>query len=117
MLITLSVINTDPPPEPVQMISASMIEPTSFLLVWEYPSQLNSTLSYEVSCRPLLEGIPIPQPRLAMETNLTLSNLNYGVTYTCLIRTIEYGLFSLPSQLFITTLEKGIWWVLCHWLS
>ena len=102
---------TDPPPDPVQTIHATMIEPASVLLTWESPLVLNnseSIPSFKISCQPILDDIPIPQPKTALGTNVTLSNLNYGMTYNCLIWTTEHGLFSLPTQLTFTTPEKGL---------
>lgn len=84
-----------------------MIEPTGFLFAWESFSESNSTISFEFSCQPLLDGIPTPLSKFTMETTLIVSNLNYGVTYNCSIWAVEHGKFSLPTHLAITTAENG----------
>ena len=95
--------------ENFEVISVSEI---SLTFSWSQPSTAaHLTTGYNLTCVPLLTGIPFPQslPLLAPTlTSATLSGLSSGVPYNCSISTISDRGSSLPANLYITTNESGI---------
>ena len=78
---------TAPTPPRIFSITAVMTNNLSFS--WQEPTNPNGVATgYELSCLPLLLGIPTPQPLRLGPTDQTtvLANLHPGVTYNCSIR-------------------------------
>ena len=92
------------------MISVSE---TSLTFCWSQPSTgAHLITGYNLTCAPLLTGIPFPQSRPQLEpilTSATLSGLFSGVPYNCSISTISDRGSSLPASLYITTNDSGIY--------
>ena len=84
---------------------------TSFNLSWNYPRVVRHQITgYNLTCVPLLTGIPVPQslwlPSTA--TSATVTELRSGVRYNCTIFTITDQGSSSPLTLSIITSETGI---------
>ena len=64
---------------------------------------------YNISCRPLLEGIPPPEPLVREQrvTVATVTNLYPGVGYSCVIVVFSHTETSLLRRLTHTTAETG----------
>ncbi|CAI8037263.1 Fibronectin, partial [Geodia barretti] len=97
---------------PVKNFEVISVSETSLTFSWSQPSTgAHLTTGYNLTCVPLLTGIPSPQslPLLAPTlTSATLSGLFSGVPYNCSISTISDRGSSLPASLCITTNESGI---------
>ena len=97
--------------ETFEVISVSE---TSLTFSWSQPSTgAHLTTGYNLTCVPLLIGIPFPQSLSLLAPNLisaTLSGLFSGVPYNCSISTISDRGSSLPANLYITTNESGIYY-------
>ena len=77
---------------------------------WQAPETLNGVLTgYQLSCEPLLPGIPSPQPLTLGPTAVvdTVSSLYPGVGYYCSIVARNSAGPSDPVYINGTTLETG----------
>ena len=73
-------------PTPPRMFQITLVMTTSLSFSWQAPVTLNGNLTgYQLSCLPLLPGIPSPQPfTLGPATVVdTVSGLYPGVGYNC----------------------------------
>lgn len=81
--------------------SQSLGNPLSYSCNWMAPTETNEPLTgYQLTCSPELDGIPVPSavdtgPLVTMDT---VSDLAYGVNYTCNVRARNEAGFSLPSK-------------------
>ena len=99
-----------PAPTPPWMFRLTSVMTTSLSFSWQTPMITNGVLTgYQLSCQPLLSGIPLPQtltpgPTAVMDT---LSNLYPGVGYNCSIVARNSAGPSAPVYTSGTTLETG----------
>ena len=82
----------------------------SFVFTWT-PPRIGARLTthYDLTCVPLLQGIPTP-PALSLSNNETtteMSGLYSGVTYNCSISTVTDEGSSRPRNLTLETPVKG----------
>ena len=74
------------PPTPPRMFQITSVMTTSFSFSWQAPMTLNGVLTgYQLSCQPLLPGIPLPQPLNTTAVTVMLSSLYPGMGYNCSI--------------------------------
>ena len=84
----LDFVLSFPAPTPPRMFRITSVMTTSFSFSWQSPLTLNGVLvGYQLSCQPLLPGIPpsqtlTPAPTAVM---VMLSGLYPGVGYNCSI--------------------------------
>ena len=82
---------------------------TSISFSWSPPSiTAHLTTGYRLTCSPLLEGIPTPDPLMIAPTatTATVTGLHSGVTYSCDIITLT-SWASQPRTLTSITVETG----------
>ena len=81
-----------------------------FIFTWGHPRiGTRLTTHYDLTCIPLLQGIPTP-PALSLsdtETAVEMSGLYSGVTYNCSIYTVTAEGSSQPKHLIISSPEIG----------
>ena len=95
---------------PVVDFKNTAVSESSLSFSWSQPSIAgNLTTGYNLTCVPLLTGIPLPQSlQLApTATSATLAGLRSGVTYNCSIFTITDQGHSQPLTLSNSTSETG----------
>ena len=83
---------------------------TSLSFSWSPPSiTAHLTTGYRLTCSPLLEGIPTPDPLLIAPTatTATVTGLLSGLTYSCDIFTLTSQGASQPRTLTSSTVETG----------
>ena len=84
---------------------------TSLTISWDQPSRgAGLTTGYNLTCAPLLAGIPVPNSLLLAPTltTTTVTGLYVGASYNCSVFTITDQGSSLPVTLSISTIETGI---------
>ena len=97
-------------PTPPRMFWITSVMTRSLSFSWQAPVTLNGVLTgYQLSCQPLLPGIPLPQilnpgPTAVM---VTLSGLYPGVGYNCSIVARNSAGPSDPVYISGSTLETG----------
>ena len=82
----------------------------SFIFTWAPPRiRAELTTHYDLTCVPLLQGIPPPQGLSLSntETSAEMSGLYSGVTYNCNISAVTTEGSSQPKQLILSTPVKG----------
>ena len=82
----------------------------SFIFTWTPPRiGAELTTQYDLTCVPLLQGIPTPQDLSLSntETSAEMSGLYSGVTYNCNISAVTAEGSSQPKSLTLTTPERG----------
>ena len=89
------------------------LTPLAFRVSWDPPLGVDSSGSsttYNISCQSLKRGIDSPPPVITEpgQTNTTLGNLDYGVTYNCSIVAQLPQILSQPEYISITTMEIGM---------
>ena len=92
------------------MFQITSVMPTSFSFSWQRPLVLNGVLvAYQLSCQPLLPGIPSPQSLTLGPAAVagTMSGLNPGVGYNCSIGARNNDEVSDPVYSTGTTQETG----------
>ena len=108
---------TDAVAYPVEAFEVRYTSDTSLTFSWRQPSiGAHLTTGYNLTCVPLLTGIPFPQslPLLApTRSSATLSGFFSGVRYNCSISTISQRGSSLPVSLNLSTNETGMYILLC----
>ena len=95
---------------PVVNFKNTAVSESSLSFSWSQPSIAgNLTTGYNLTCVPLLTGIPLPQSlKLApTATSATVAGLRSGVTYNCSIFTITDQGHSQPLTLSNSTSETG----------
>ena len=95
---------------PVVDFKNTAVSESSLSFSWSQPSIAgNLTTGYNLTCVPLLTGIPLPQSlQLApTATSATVAGLRSGVTYNCSIFTITDQGHSQPLTLSNSTSETG----------
>ncbi|CAI8048273.1 Netrin receptor DCC [Geodia barretti] len=96
---------------PVEAFEVRSTSDTSLTFSWRQPSiGAHLTTGYNLTCVPLLSGIPSPQslPLLApTRSSATLSGFFSGVRYNCSISTISQRGSSLPVSLTLYTNETA----------
>ena len=95
---------------PVEDFKNTAVSESFLSFSWSQPSIAgNLTTGYNLTCVPLLTGIPLPQslqlPPTA--TSATVAGLRSGVTYNCSIFTITDQGHSQPLTLSNSTYETG----------
>jgi len=104
-------------PTPPQMFQITAVTTTSLSFSWQEPTNPNGAITgYQLSCQPLLLGIPTPEPLSPGPTaRMTiLVNLLPGVRYNCSIG-VSNG--AGPSNLVYadgTTTEIGMDCICCR---
>ena len=101
---------TTPAPTPPRMFQITSLMTRSLSFSWQAPVTLNGVLSgYQLSCQPLLPGIPPPQTLTPGHSAVvyTLSPLYPGVGYNCSIVARNNVGPSDPVYISGTTLETG----------
>ena len=96
---------------PVEDFKNTAVSESSLSFSWSQPSIAgNLTTGYNLTCVPLLTGIPLPQSlQLApTATSATVAALRSGVSYNCSIFTITDQGHSQPLTLSNSTSETGI---------
>ena len=97
-----------PAPTPPRMFQITSVMTTSFSFSWQTPVTLNGVLTgYQLSCQPLLSGIPLPQTLNTAAVMAMLSSLYPGVGYNCSIVARNSAGPSGPVYSSGTTLETG----------
>ena len=97
-----------PAPTPPWMFQITSVMTTSLSFSWQAPLILNGVLTgYQLSCQPLLPGIPPPQTLNTAAVMDMLSNLYPGVGYNCSIVARNSAGPSDPVYISGTTLETG----------
>ena len=92
---------------PVVNFKNTAVSESSLSFSWSQPSIAgNLTTGYNLTCVPLLTGIPLPQS-LQLATSATVARLRSGVTYNCSIFTITDQGHSQPLTLSNSTSETG----------
>ena len=115
--ITLDCYNVNntnflPPvaPGPPRMFRITLMTTTSLSFSWQAPAIINGILTgYQLSCQPLLQGIPsptIPSPGPTVNTAV-LPDLFPGVRYNCSIVARNSARPSDPVHAVGTTTETG----------
>ena len=97
-------------PTPPQIFQITSVMTTSLSFSWQTPMTLNGVLTgYQLSCQPLLSGIPLPQILTPGPTAVMamLSSLYPGVGYNCSIAARNYAGPSDPVYRNGSTLETG----------
>ena len=112
-MISIAFTNNSslPAPNPPEMFHIASVTTISLNFSWQPPAVTNGRLiSYQVSCQPLIFGIPIPRTiNLApAEVTAILDNLFPGVGYNCSITARNSAGASNPIYTAGTTLETGI---------
>ena len=110
LFILLSV----PAPTPPRMFQITSVMTRNLSFSWQEPVTPNGVLTgYQLSCQPLLLGIPLPQ---SLNTTVVmtvvmvmLSNLYPGVGYNCSIVARNSAGPSDPVYINGTTLETGMY--------
>ena len=95
---------------PVEDFKNTAVSESSLSFSWSQPSIAgNLTTGYNLTCVPLLTGIPLPQSlQLApTATSATVARLRSGVSYNCSIFTITDQGHSQPLTLSNLTSETG----------
>ena len=96
---------------PVEDFKNTAVSESSFSFSWSQPSIAgNLTTGYNLTCVPLLTGIPLPQSLQLLAptaTSATVAGLRSGVTYNCSIFTITDQGHSQPLTLSNSTYETG----------
>ena len=95
---------------PVEDFKNTAVSESSLSFSWSQPSIAgNLTTGYNLTCVPLLTGIPLSQfLQLApTATSATVAGLRSGVTYNCSIFTITDQGYSQPLTLSNSTYETG----------
>ena len=95
---------------PVEDFKNTAVSESSLSFSWSQPSIAeNLTTGYNLTCVPLLTGIPLSQSlKLApTATSATVAGLRSGVTYNCSIFTITDQGHSQPLTLSNSTSETG----------
>ena len=104
---------TDAVAYPVEAFEVRYTSDTSVTFSWSQPSiGAHLTTGYNLTCVPLLTGIPFPQslPLLApTRSSATLSGFFSGVRYNCSISTISQRGSSLPLSIILSTNETGMY--------
>ena len=88
------------------------LNPLVFRVSWNPPigaGFLESSIIYNVSCQSVIREIGSPPPTNTTpgQTNVTIRNLAYGVTYNCSIVAHLSEIVSQPAFVSITTTEIG----------
>ena len=97
-------------PDPVENFAMTSSSETGFSFSWSPPSTAaHLTTGYRLTCSPLLEGIPTPDPLIIAPTatTATVTGLLSGVTYSCDIITLTSQGASQPRTLTSSTVETG----------
>ena len=98
-----------PAPTPPRMFQITSVMTTSFSFSWQAPMTLNGVLTgYQLSCQPLLPGIPLPQPLNTTAVTVMLSSLYPGMGYNCSIVARNGAGPSDPVYISNTTQETGM---------
>ena len=87
------------------------VSASSLTLSWSHPRIVGHHItSYNLTCVPLLSGIPVPQSLWLppTTTSATVTGLRPGVLYNCTIFTITDQGSSPPLTLSLITSETGI---------
>ena len=108
--VILDFVLPFPAPTPPRMFQSTSVMPTSFSFSWQRPLVLNGVLvAYQLSCQPLLPGIPSPQSLTLGPAAVagTMSGLNPGVGYNCSIGARNNDEVSDPVYSTGTTQETG----------
>ena len=104
---------TDAVAYPVEAFEVRYTSDTSLTFSWRQPSiGAHLTTGYNLTCVPLLTGIPSPQSLPLLEptrSSATLSGFFSGVRYNCSISTISQRGSSLPLSLTLSTNETGMY--------
>ena len=107
MYMYVYIRNTDA--YPVRNFVGTVLAGTTFNFSWRPPSiAAHLTTGYNLTCVPLLTGIPVPETLelLPTATAAEVTGLFRGVTYSCSIITIGSGGASEPQTLTLTTAES-----------
>ena len=94
------------------MFQITLVMTTSLSFSWQTPITLNGVLTgYQLSCLPLLSGIPSPQPLTPGPTAVvdTVSGLYPGVGYNCSLVATNPAGPSDPVYSNGTTQETGMY--------
>ena len=64
---------------------------------------------YNITCTPLMEGIPLPEPLVGeqRDTSATVTGLHPGISYTCVAVTFSPWQISPPQNITYSTSEIG----------
>ena len=87
-----------------------MLAGTTFNLSWMPPSiAAHLTTGYNLTCLPLLAGVPAPETLelLPTATTAAVTGLFHGVTYNCSITTVSDAGASEPQTVILTTAESS----------
>ena len=97
-----------PAPTPPQMFCITSVTTTSLSFSWQMPMTLNGVLTgYQLSCQPLLSGIPLPQILNTTAVIVMLSGIYPGVEYNCSLVAKNSAGPSDPVYINGSTLETG----------
>ena len=97
-------------PDPVENFAVVSSSETTLSFFWSPPiTAAHLTTGYRLTCSPLLDGIPTPDPLLIAPTatTATVTGLLSGVTYICDIITLTSWGASQPRTLTSSTVETG----------
>ena len=109
-IVEKCIVLSVPAPTPPQMFRITSVMARNLSFSWQVPMTLNGALvGYQLSCQPLLSGIPLPQTLNPGPTAVMamLSNLYPGVGYNCSIVGRNSAGPSDPVYINGTTLETG----------
>ena len=92
------------------MFQITAVTTTTFSFSWQQPTNPNGAITrYQLSCQPLLIGIPTPEPLSPGPTArmTVLADLLPGVRYNCSIAAVNSGGLSTLVYAADTTTEIG----------
>ena len=90
------------------------LNPLAYRVSWDPPNGADSSessITYNVSCQSVIRGIDSPPliTTASGQTNTTVGNLAYGVTYNCSIIAQLSQIVSQPAHISIATVEIGMY--------
>ena len=87
-VVSMKYLSSSTAPTPPRMFQITAVTTTSLSFSWQEPTTPNGAITrYQLSCQPLLLGIPTPEPLSPGPTArmAVLADLLPGVRYNCSI--------------------------------